>query len=64
MKEGDKVTVVNSYHAYCGRTGTIKEIGSDNEGDFIFVTIMTIMDRDGRVIEDVMLEPSDIKIAE
>ena len=63
MKEGDKVTVVNSFHAYCGRTGTVTEIGSDDEGDFIFVTIMTIMDRDGRVIEDVMFEPSDIKVA-
>ena len=60
MKEGDKVTVVNSFHAYCGRTGTVTEIGSDDEGDFIFVTITG---RDGRVIEDVMFEPSDIKVA-
>ena len=61
MKEGDKVTVVNSFHAYCGRTGTIKEIGSDDEGDFIFVTIV---DPTGwRASEDMMFEPSDIKLA-
>ena len=45
MKEKDKVTVVNPLHAYCGRAGTITEIGTDDEGDFIFVEIMDI---DGR----------------
>lgn len=58
MKEGDKVTVVNPLHAYCGRTGTITNIGADDEGDFVFVTIM---DTDGRFGDDIMFEPSDIK---
>jgi|APGre2960657373_1045057.scaffolds.fasta_scaffold06156_10 hypothetical protein len=58
MKEGDKVTVVNSFHAYCGRTGTIAEVGSDDEGDFIFVRIM---DTDGRFGDDIMFEPNDIR---
>ena len=59
MKEGDKVTVVNPLHAYCGRVGTIAEIGSDDEGDFIFVEIM---DTNGRFGDDIMFEPSDIKV--
>ena len=63
MKVKDKVTVVNPLHAYCGRTGTITEIGTDDEGDFIFVEIM---DKEGRfagwVGDDIMFEPSDIKV--
>lgn len=58
MKEGDKVTVVNQFHAYRGWTGTIAEIGTDNEGDFIFVTIM---DNNGRFGDDIMFEPSDLE---
>jgi len=61
MKEGDKVTVVNPLHAYRGRTGTIAEVGSDDEGDFVFVAIM---DTNGRFGDDIMFEPSDIKITE
>jgi hypothetical protein len=60
MKEGDKVTVVNPLHAYRGRTGTIAEVGSDDEGDFIFVTIT---DSRGR-LEDIFFEPNDIKVTE
>lgn len=63
MKEGDKVTVVNSFHAYCGRTGTVTEIGSDDEGDFIFVTIVDPTKQGWRASEDIMFEPSDIKVA-
>jgi hypothetical protein len=59
MKKKDKVTVINTLHAYCGRTGTITEIGSDDEGDFIFVQIM---DRNGFLGDDIMFEPSDLKI--
>lgn len=59
MKEGDKVTVVNPLHAYCGRAGTVAEIGSDDDGEYIFVTIR---DLNGRFSDDVMFEPSDIKV--
>jgi hypothetical protein len=62
MKEGDKVTVVNSFHAYCGRTGTISEIGSDDEGDFIFVGFISTEGKyAGLEVIDIMFEPSDIR---
>lgn len=59
MKKKDKVIVINQSHAYCGRVGTITEIGTDDEGDFIFVTIM---DTNGIFGDDIMFEPSDIKL--
>lgn len=59
MKVKDEVVVVNPFHAHSGRTGTITEIGTDDEGDFIFVTIM---DTDGRFGDDYMFEPSDIRV--
>ena len=63
MKEGDKVTVVNPLHAYCGRSGTVVEISSDDEGDFIFVEMMDIEGRyAGRFSQDIMFEPRDLKI--
>ena len=61
MKKRDKVVVVNRLHAYHGRTGTIADIGTDDEGDFIFVTIM---DTNGRLGDDIMFEPSDIKVVD
>ena len=60
MKERDKVIIVNPLHAYCGRTGTIAEIGSDDEGDFIFVTITNSRGR----LYDILFEPNDIKVVQ
>jgi hypothetical protein len=63
MKEGDKVIITNQFHAYRGRTGTISEIGSDDEGDFIFVGFISTEGRyAGLEVIDIMLEPSDIKV--
>lgn len=63
MKAKDKVIVVNPLHAYCGRTGTVVDIGSDDEGDFIFVEMMDIEGRyAGRFSQDIMFETSDLKI--
>lgn len=59
MKKGDQVTVTNPLHAYCGRTGTVVDIGADDEGDFIFVEIM---DKNGKLGDDIMFEPSDIEV--
>jgi len=39
------------------------DIGSDDEGDFTFVEMMDIEGRyAGRFSQDIMFEPSDIKI--
>ena len=55
MKEQDKVTVTNTFHAYRGHTGIIATTGTDEYGEFIFVRL-----NNGH---EVMLEPSDVRVA-
>jgi hypothetical protein len=55
MKEQDKVTITNTFHAYRGHTGVITTTGTDGHGEFIFVRL-----NNGH---EVMLEPSDVRVA-
>lgn len=57
MKEGNKAIVTNPFHAYYGRTGIITEIGTDDQGDFVYLEIKTEIRKD-----DVMFEANDIKV--
>jgi hypothetical protein len=57
MKVKDKATVISPFHAYSGRTGTITEIGTDDEGDFVFIQFHDAG-------KDIMFEPSDIKVVD
>jgi hypothetical protein len=55
MKVNDKATVVSPFHAYSGRAGTITEIGTDDEGDFVFIQFHDAG-------KDIMFNPSDIRV--
>ena len=57
MKVKDKATVISPFLAYRGRTGTITEIGTDDEGDFVFIKFHG-------VANDIMFYPSDIKVVD
>jgi hypothetical protein len=39
MEVGQKVTVTNQFHAYCGQTGTITDTAVDELGTSFFVQL-------------------------
>jgi hypothetical protein len=55
MKEGDKATITNQFHAHYGRTGKVCDFGTDEDGDWLFLSFNERED-------EVMLQPTDIKI--
>ena len=53
MQAGQKVTVTNKFHAYCGQVGTITDIATDEFGDIVFVRFFN---------KNIMFEATDVTL--
>lgn len=56
MKAGDKVVITNKFHAYRGVEGVVSAVTEDEYGVMVFVIVGNK--------QEVMVEPSDVKVAQ
>lgn len=55
MKAGDKVVIINKFHAYAGADGVVSGVAEDEHGVMVFVVVGNK--------QEVMVEPSDVRVA-
>ena len=54
MQVGQKVTVTNKFHAYCGQVGAITDTATDEFGEIVFIEFA-----DGK---NIMVEATDVRL--